>query len=172
MEFDRVVIWVLAVLLVVAVIVGFYVFPADLKQAVAGVGDVGEKDALTVRVFFGNSRLDPEGLGDKVFAVERSIPRTQAVARSALEGLLKGPTDEETDRDYFTSINPGVKIQRLVVENSVAKVDFNEKLQAGVGGSCRVFAIRAQITQTLKQFPTVDDVIISINGHTRDILQP
>lgn len=172
MEFDRVVLWSLAVLMVVAGILFVYLFPADLKLSFAGAGDLGENDALTVRVYFGNSRLDSEGLGDKVFAVERRIPNTLAVARRALEDLLEGPTDEEQDRDYFTNINPGVKIQRLVIENSVAKVDFNEQLQARVAGSCRVFAIRAQINQTLKQFPSVDDVIISINGRTCDILQP
>ena len=172
MEFDRVVLWALAVLMVVAVILFIYVFPADLKQSVAGAGDFGAKDALTVRVYFGNGGLDPEGSGDKVFTVERRIPRTRAVARSSLEELLKGPTDNETARAYYTSINPDVKIQCLVIENGIAKVDFNEQLQAGVGGSCRVSSIRAQITRTLKQFPSVDDVIISIDGKTRDILQP
>ena len=33
-------------------------------------------------------------------------------------------------------------------------------------------AIRVQITETLEQFPTVDSVIISIDGRTEDILQP
>lgn len=172
LEYERAAFWILAALMVVAVILAIYLLPADLKQPVAGADAFGGKDALTVRVFFGNSRLDPEGLGDRVFAVERRIPKTPAVARCALEELLEGPTDQETARDYFTSINPGVKIERLVIENGIAKVDFNEQLQAGVAGSCRVFAIRAQITQTLRQFPTIDDVIISINGRTRDILQP
>jgi hypothetical protein len=172
LEFDKVTLWVLAGLMVVAVLLVIYMSPADSKHLAAGAADSGEKDDMTIRVFFGNSRLDSEGSGGKVFAVERRIPRTRAVARSALQELLRGPTAEETARDYYTSINPGVKIQRLAIENSIAKVDFNEQLQARVAGSCRVFAIRAQITQTLKQFPSVDDVIISINGRSRDILQP
>jgi spore germination protein GerM len=45
-------------------------------------------------------------------------------------------------------------------------------LEFQVGGSCRVAAIRAQITDTLKQFPPVDEVIISIDDRTEDILQP
>jgi len=45
-------------------------------------------------------------------------------------------------------------------------------LEFQVGGSCRVAAISAQIMETLKQFPTVKDVIISINSRTEDILQP
>jgi len=133
---------------------------------------ISATDSLTVRVFFGNSRLDPEASGDKVFAVERRIPRQPAVARGALEELLKGPGEQERAQDYFTSINTGVRIQRLMIENGTATVDFDEQLEFQVGGACRVSAIRAQITQTLRQFPTIDDVIISINGRTRDILQP
>jgi spore germination protein GerM len=128
--------------------------------------------SLVVQVFFCNSRINSKGFGDEVFAVERLIPRTPAVARYALEELLKGPTPKETAQGYSTNINSGVHIQTLVIEDRIAKIDFNEQLQADVAGSCRVSAIRAQITQTLKQFPTVDDVIISINGRTEDILQP
>lgn len=108
----------------------------------------------------------------KTVAIQREIPKTEAVGRAALEELLEGPTEEEKGAGLFTSIPEGAKVQSLVVENGIARVDFSEILQFQVGGSCRVAAIRAQITSTLKQFPTVDKVIISINGRTEDILQP
>jgi len=123
-------------------------------------------------VFFNNDRMDPEFSCNKVFPVEREILKTQAVARAALTELLKGPTEAEKAQGFFTSINPGVKIQELTIENGVARVDFDSQLEFQVGGSCRVSAIRAEITQTLKQFPTVSSVIISIDGRTEDILQP
>jgi spore germination protein GerM len=41
-----------------------------------------------------------------------------------------------------------------------------------MGGSCRVTAIRAQITQTLEQFSTIKNVIISVNGSVDEALQP
>ncbi|MFH1582463.1 MAG: GerMN domain-containing protein, partial [bacterium] len=66
----------------------------------------------------------------------------------------------------------GVEINSLSIINGVARADFNEQLEYQAGGSCRVGAIRAQITETLKQFPTVNEVIISINGRIEDILQP
>ncbi|MFA5084268.1 MAG: GerMN domain-containing protein [Candidatus Paceibacterota bacterium] len=125
-----------------------------------------------VKVYFNNNKMDPEVSCNKVFAVERSIPKTSAVGRAALEELLKGLTEQEKTDGYFTSIKPGAEIQKLTIENGVAKVDFNEQLEFQVGGSCWVSAIRAQITQTLKQFPTVNEVVISINGRTEDILQP
>ena len=129
-------------------------------------------EKTTIEAYFNNSKLDPEFSCNKVFPVEREIAKTSAVARAALEELFKGPSDLEKESGFFTSINSGVKIQKLVVKDGVAKVDFDEQLEFQVGGSCRVSAIRAQITKTLKQFPTVDSVIISINGRTEDILQP
>src|SRR5690606_22250048 len=91
---------------------------------------------------------------------------------AAMEELLRGPTASEKSAGATTSLNDGIKIQRLVVENGVAEVDFDEQLQFEVGGSCRIQSIRAQIRETLRQFPTVKDVVISIDGRTEDILQP
>lgn len=129
-------------------------------------------ETQSVEVFFNNSRMDPEFSCNKVFAVTRVVPRTSAVGRAALEALLAGPTEAEKEQGFFTSLNPGVKIQSLGIENGVAKVDFDEALEKAVGGSCRVSAIRAEIMETLKQFPTVKSVLISIDGRTEDILQP
>jgi len=129
-------------------------------------------EIIKIKVYFNNDRLDPEFSCNKVFPVEREITKTQAIARVALIELLKGARQTEKDEGFFSSINPGVKIQSLTIENGTAKVDFDEQLEFQVGGSCRVAAIRAQIAETLKQFPTVNNVIISIDGRTEDILQP
>lgn len=129
-------------------------------------------ETMTVKVYFNNSQLDPEFSCNKVFPVERKILKTQTVAQAALEELLKGPTAEEKEKGFFTSINPNVKINSIKIKDNTAFVDFDEALEFQVGGSCRVSAIRAQITETLKQFPTIKNVIISINGRTEDILQP
>lgn len=130
------------------------------------------EELMIVKAFFNNDYLDPEFSCNKVFPVERKIIKTQAVGRAALEELLRGPTPEEKAKGFFTSLNEGVEIQKLTIEQGVAKVDFNEQLEFQVGGSCRVAAISAQIRETLKQFPGVTDVLISIEGRTEDILQP
>jgi spore germination protein GerM len=129
-------------------------------------------EKMKVKVFFNNNKLDPEVTCNKVFPVEREVDNTPAIARVALEELLKGTTPAEEEAGFMTSLNPNVKIQGLTIENGVAKVDFDEQLEAAVGGSCRVSAISAQIRETLKQFSSVESVIISINGRTEDILQP
>lgn len=124
------------------------------------------------KLFFNNSNFDPEFSCNKVFPVERIVPKVQAPARQAMELLLEGPTALESSQGSFSSINSGVKIQKLTIADNVARVDFDEMLEFQVGGSCRVAATRAQITETLKQFSTVKNVIISINDRTEDILQP
>jgi hypothetical protein len=127
---------------------------------------------MKIKVYLNNNNLDPEISCNKVFFVERVVPRTEGVARAAIEELLKGPTANEKVQGYSTSINTGVQIQSLTIENGTAKIDFNDQLEFQVGGSCMVSAIRSQITETLKQFSTVKNVIISIDGRTEDILQP
>ena len=127
---------------------------------------------MTVRAFFSNNNLDSEVTCTKVFFVDRRVVKTVSAARVALEQLLAGPSEQEKFQGFYTSINSGVVIQKLTIADGVAKVDFNETMENGMGGSCRVGAIRAQITETLKQFSTIKDVIISINGRTDDILQP
>jgi len=129
---------------------------------------------MTVKIFLSDSRFVNEPYFDcsRTQAVERQVPKTQGVARAALEALLRGATEEEINQGFVSNINSGVRIQKLTIENGIAKIDFDQQLEFQLGGSCRVSAIRAQITDTLKQFPTVESVIISINNRTEDILQP
>jgi len=131
-------------------------------------------ETTVVKVYFNNPDIDPnwDTECNNVFAVERKIPLTRSVALAAMTELLKGPTDAEKNSGYVTNINTGVKVQKLTIENGVAKIDFDERLEYQVGGSCKTSAIIAQIKQTLKQFSTVKSVVISINGETEAILQP
>jgi len=133
----------------------------------------GVAEQMTVNVFFSNNKIDKDTMYcEKTYATPRLIPKTPAVARAALEQLLLGPTAAEKKAGFLTSINDKVKIQKLTVENGVAKVDFNKQLEYKVGGSCRVAAIASQIRETLMQFSSVKSVVISIDGRTEDILQP
>jgi len=145
------------------------IIPIHFKE----VSEVSQ-EFMTTKIFLSDSRFVNEPYFDcsRTIAVERRVPKTLAVAKSAVEALLRGATQGEINQGSVSNINSGVRIQSLTIENNIAKVDFDEQLEFQVGGSCRVAAIRAQITETLKQFQTVDTVIISINGRTEDILQP
>jgi len=157
---------------------GFLILEKDNPSGLAENADsfripvLFKGESITIKVFFNNDRLDPEISCDKVFSVERTITKTDAIGRAALEQLLAGPTEVEEVNAYSTAINPGVKINSLRIDNGTAKVDFSSEIEKGVGGSCKVSAIRAQISETLKQFPTVKDVVISVEGRIDDVLQP
>ena len=125
-----------------------------------------EEEFLEIEVYFGKTGEE------EVFSLKRIIPKTEGVARAAIEELLAGPTSTEKEEGYFSSINPGVSVQEITIKDGVAKIDFSSKLEEKVAGSARVGAIRLQIEKTLKQFETVEEVIISIDGRTEDILQP
>lgn len=105
---------------------------------------------------------------EQLVTVPRSIPYTRAVARAALEELLGGPITG----GILTAIPEGVELKNITIEGGVATADFDEKLQEGVAGSARVTMIRQQIERTLLQFDTVQEVIITINGQSEEILQP
>jgi hypothetical protein len=147
-----------------------YGFTQDLLE---GVCDPLPTEMM-VRVYFNNPEIDPNWDFEcsNVLAVKREIPQTKGIAMATIKELLKGPTNSEKNSGYVSNINSGVEVQSLTIQNGVARIDFNEQLQYQVGGSCKTSAIIAQIKQTLKQFSTVSDVVISINGETEAILQP
>ncbi len=130
-------------------------------------------DDMMVKIFLPNRQKDPNFIDcTNVYPVDRRIARTQGVARAALEELLRGVGRNESEQGYFSNIPSRVKINSLVIENGVAKVDFSKELEPG-GGSCAVTSVRAQIEETLKQFSTVQTVDLSIEGKKGDqILQP
>lgn len=149
--------------------------PSDLEEmddSFAVPVIFSQEETTIVKVFFSNEESRTEMDCSVTYPRERVIAKTQAVARAAIELLLAGPTLEEKSLGYFTSINPSVKLNSISMQAGKARVDFDSQLEQAVGGSCRVTAIRAQIEDTLRQFPTVKEVIISVNGRTKDILQP
>lgn len=132
-----------------------------------------EINGSVVNIYFPNSIEDPDMFDcGKVFPVTRNIQDTQNIIFLTLNELLLGPTEQEVNQGYFTSINTGVEIQELVIEQGIAKVDLSEQLIHEIGGSCLVASIRSQISQTLVQFDEIDEVIISVNGEAEEILQP
>lgn len=125
----------------------------------------------TVQTHFGSSYNDGKDCAYTV-PVTRQVSGTREPAFIALSELLKGPSEEETANGAISAIPTGTRLNSLVLRNKVAYVDFDSTLDYNVAGACRVTAIRAQITNTLKQFSSIQDVVISRYGRTDDVLQP
>ena len=134
-----------------------------------------------VKVFFSNKITDSETLYcDRTYPTERDISVIKGydtsilgeIAYLALAELLSGPTQDEIKKGFFTSINKNVGIKRITIKDGLAMVDFNSEFNKGVAGSCKVQAIRSQITETLKQFPEIKEVVISVEGEIEGVLEP
>lgn len=136
---------------------------------------VGQKllipsDGKTVQVYFAHTSLS-EG-AECVKPVSRAIPDTPAVGQAAIEQLLAGPTTPEEASGFWTAIPDQTRLNSLRIVDGVAYADFSGEIEAHGGGSARIMCLRQQITQSLKQFSTVREVVISVEGRTEDVLQP
>ncbi|KPJ85301.1 hypothetical protein AMJ57_03615 [Parcubacteria bacterium SG8_24] len=130
-------------------------------------------DSVDVEVFFQNSELDPMVECDRVFSVKRQVSSQGSIYRAVLESLLQGPSDDEREEGYSSSLPSGVRLKSVAADaEGRVTADFSSRLDRGVGGSCRVTAIRAQIVATLEQFPEVNEVIIAVEGEVEEALQP
>ncbi len=132
------------------------------EHAGAMIEEEEEEETTRVDVYF----VSVEDGQESLVSVEREVS-TDNVERFTLLTLLDGPEMEE---NYTTAIEGGTTLNSLTVENGVARADFSEELDAS--GSATVTMIRDQIENTLLQFETIEEVVISIEGETEEILQP
>jgi hypothetical protein len=131
------------------------------------------QDQRMVKIYFGNEVKNPNTEDcSLVYPVDRTVLPSAHSEEAALQEMLNGPTATERTAGYFTAINNGVKINSLSIQNGIARVDFDKKIEEAVGGSCRVSLIRSMITQTLMQSPAVKSVVISVEGSIDEALQP
>ncbi|MBU1126372.1 MAG: Gmad2 immunoglobulin-like domain-containing protein [Patescibacteria group bacterium] len=130
---------------------------------------IKDEGKTTVMVYFVDPAMVEAGDCSQVDFEKRTVAHTVNVAELALQELINGPTSDWAE----TQLPPYTRINSIVVKGGVATVDFWSSNEAAWnGGSCHVLALRAQIEETLKQFDSVDSVVIKVNGHTDGILEP
>lgn len=134
--------------------------------------DQPSKTPTKKNVFFSTTKNNPNQDCEIVEGVARSFDYNFDLVNSVLSELTKGPNEEEKTAGMSSSIPTETKTNKISIQNNVLYVDFNQKLQEGVGGSCRVGAIISQLTNTFKNLGNFENVVISIDNKTEDILQP
>jgi spore germination protein GerM len=142
-----------------------------LIGAVNGLAQQTTPKTMTVKLYFSNEKLDAN-VCEKVFAVNRVIPKTAAVAKATLEQLLMGPTEKEKTEgstSFFSEDTKGDLIG-VKVKNKTAYVNFKDLTRKISGGSssCGSMQLLAQMETTLKQFPTIKKVFFAIEGKPED----
>lgn len=96
--------------------------------------------------------------------VKRMVSATTP-ARGALEALLAGPTAAEEAQGYVTLYVKEFAIGRLSIKGGTANVNFvASRTWPGWAGDMSPGRFREAVTRTLKQFPTVKRVVVSVNG--------
>lgn len=132
-----------------------------------------EPESVKVIVYYANSVANPQMIDcSLVFPVDRVVTNREKIYEEAINRLLLGPTKEETKQGYSNLIPAGTRLNFVKFDDGVLQADFNEGLDRGVGGSCLISAIRSQIERTMRQWPEVKNVVISIKGESEIILQP
>jgi hypothetical protein len=101
--------------------------------------------------------------GEFLFMSKHEGPTSEAAARTAMELLLEGPSDEEAEAKVESVIPDGTELLDISLKNGVATVDLSNEYESG-GGSLSMQMRLAQVVYTLTQFGSVDGVDFRIDG--------
>ena len=100
--------------------------------------------------------------------VTRNVPKG-SLLENTMKELIKGPTSSEKKRGHLTAVPQGLKINSIRIKNRSAEIDFNGVIEQGASGSILINRID-QIVYTATQFPSVNSVVIKINGKPKQTL--
>jgi hypothetical protein len=100
---------------------------------------------------------------------------TRGVAAATLRALFGGPTPEETVAGYrsvFSSASSNL-LRSVQVRNGTAYVDLHDLSQvlSGATSSCGASEFQAQVSRSLKRFPTITRVIYAFEGKPRSFYE-
>ncbi|MDD4990575.1 MAG: GerMN domain-containing protein, partial [Candidatus Pacebacteria bacterium] len=122
---------------------------------------VAKPEEMALKVYFSNSEMNPnmQDCG-QVFPVERVVVKTQQTAQAALSQLFNGPTDIEKANGYTSWFSPQTAdiLESVNIKDGIAYVNLKHdftSIISGVSSSCGGVEFLAEMTQTLKQFPTI-----------------
>ena len=139
------------------------VLPLAIAAQTKGAG------TTTIKVYYLNSKTDPDLLDcTAVKPTTRTIPKTPAIARAALEELFKGVTPEEEAKGFtsFSAEETRGVLKSINIKRGVAYVNFNPVVYEKMGSATTSCGSGwfSSIEATLKQFPTIKKVFYAVDG--------
>jgi hypothetical protein len=103
------------------------------------------------------------GCNDSIVAVERQIAPTTGVLRAALNELLSVHDQYYGESGLYNALyQSDLKVQSVSIVNGMATIRLTGTY--ALGGVCDNPRFQAQIEETARQFPTVRQVSVFING--------
>jgi spore germination protein GerM len=131
---------------------------------------VGQQRTMQIKVYFPNTKRDNAECMAPVYPVRRTIPKTTAVAKAALEQLFAGPTSEEQAKGFYSDFSDATKslLISVNVKNKYAYVNMRDLTgSSSIGNfttSCGGSNFYGQVESTLKQFPGIRKVFFAFSG--------
>lgn len=123
--------------------------PADKKPQ-------EHKPQLELKIYFANPQAD------KLVMEKRQVEETEAVAKVALEELIKGPQESTTAQ---ATIPSGTRLLGVTIKDKVAQVNFSAEFADNhSGGSAAEIMTVYSVVNTLTEFPTIEAVEFFINN--------
>jgi len=115
-----------------------------------------------INVYFSNTEIQRQNQDcAEVFPSVRSVPQAENIEEVALEELFKGTTIAEEEQGLHTDISPEFSIKNLSIANGTATVILHEDLELIGHSTCQATTIKNQITKTLEQFSSINNVVIT-----------
>ncbi|MGM0439359.1 MAG: GerMN domain-containing protein [Patescibacteria group bacterium] len=122
----------------------------------------GLSDENSVNIYF----LETVEGEEIITPIKKEVTSDEQLEEAILLSLLEGPNEE----GLSTAISEDTELLSLNIEDGVATADFSSEIKPD-GGSAMVSSIQDQITNTLEQFDSVEEVVILVEGE-EDALQP
>jgi spore germination protein GerM len=129
-----------------------------------------QQQTMKLKFYFPNTKYDKGDCSVPVYPVTRTVVKTDAVAKAALEGLFAGPTSEEQAKGFYSDFSDATKTLLISVniKNGSAYVNLRDLTgQGSIGNfttSCGGSNFFGQVGKTLKQFPTIKKIFFAFEG--------
>ena len=113
-----------------------------------------------VKVYFYHDPGEYIDLSPVTRLVSATVP-----ARAAIDALLKGPTARERQLGFNSLVSASdFRIGSLTIKDGTAKINFvSRRSWHGWAGDLAPVRFKTAVELILKQFPTVQNVIVSLN---------
>jgi len=128
------------------------------------------QQTMKIKLYFPNTKRDSGDCPVKVYPVTRTVPKTEAAARAALEQLFAGPTGQEKAKGFYSDFSEATKslLISVNVKQRAAYVNLRDLTSSSRMGnfttSCGGSNFFGQVGNTLKQFPSIKKVFFSMEG--------
>lgn len=102
-------------------------------------------------------------------AVETKVDSNDDTLKSAIEALLKGPSDENKKNGFYTEIPSGTKLLSIKETDKYIIINLNDEFQYG-GGTDSIYNRLKQLIKTVSQAKVSKDIYLYLNGKQADVI--